>query len=96
MERPIDPSAGVDTSKVSVSAMDLYASRMKLYDENSAIIRSWDLADDKSLGIMQLKMADKMQYLKKSTAAHTWMNIQEQFNKCNTVNCVGVASLVIH
>ena len=41
----------------------------------------WDLANNKSLGIIQLKMADKMQYLRKSTAAGTWNNIQEQFDK---------------
>ena len=81
MERPVDPSAGVDASKVSASAMDLYTARMKLYDENSAAVRSWDLANDKSLGIIQLKMADKMQYLKKSTASRTWLNIKEQVDK---------------
>ena len=81
MERPVDPSAGKDTSKVSESAMDAYVARMKIYKENSAIIRSWDLADDKSLSIIQLKMADKMQYLRKSTAAGTWNNIKEQFDK---------------
>ena len=81
MERPVDPSAGVDASKILASAMDLYVARMKLYDENSAAVRSWDLADNKSLGIIQLKMADKMQYLKKSTASHTWLNIKEQFDK---------------
>ena len=54
---------------------------MKIYDQNSAEVRSWDLANDKSLSIIQLKMADKMQYLKKSTAACTWNNIKEQFDK---------------
>ena len=54
---------------------------MKIYDQNSAEVRSWDLANDKSLGIIQLKMADKMQYLRKSTAAGNWDNIKEQFDK---------------
>ena len=39
------------------------------------------MANDKSLGIIQLKMADKMQYLKKSTASRTWLNIKEQVDK---------------
>ena len=40
MERPVNPSAGKDTAKVSESAMDAYVARMKIYKENSAIIRS--------------------------------------------------------
>ena len=40
-----------------------------------------DLANNKSLSIMQLKMADKMQYLRKSTAVGTWDNIKQQFDK---------------
>ena len=81
LERPIDPTVGVDATKVSTSAIELYKARMKIYDQNSAEVRNWDLADNKSLSIIQLKMADKMQYLKKSTAAHTWTNIKDQFDK---------------
>ena len=81
MDRPVDPTAGKEASKVSESAIAAYLERMKEYNENSDIIRAWDLADDKSLSIIQLKMADKMQYLRKSTAAGTWDNIKEQFDK---------------
>ena len=81
MDPPVDPAAGKDATKVSESAITKYVEAMKLYNENSDIIRAWDLANDKSLGIIQLKMADKLQYLRKSTAAGTWENIKEQFDK---------------
>ena len=81
MDPPVDPAAGKDATKVSESAITKYVEAMKLYNENSDIIRAWDLANDKSLGIIQLKMADKLQYLRKSTAAGTWDNIKEQFDK---------------
>ena len=61
MNPPVDPTAGKDSTKVSESAIAKYVDDMKLYNENSNIIRAWDLADDKSLSIIQLKMADKMQ-----------------------------------
>ena len=89
MERPTDTSAGKESSKVSESAMAAYAEKVKLYEANLAIIMTWDLADDKSLSIIQLKMADKMQYLKKSTASGTWTNIKDQFDK------QGLASIFI-
>ena len=54
MEPPVDPAAGKDSSKVAESALARYAKQVKLYNENSEIIWSWDLADDKCLGIIQL------------------------------------------
>ena len=81
MEPPVDPTAGKDSTKVLELATTKYVKDMKLYNQNANIVRAWDLANDKSLGIIQLKMADKMQYLRKSTAARTWTNIQEQFDK---------------
>ena len=81
MEPPVDPTAGKDSTKVSESAIMKYVDDMKLYNKNSDIICAWDLANDKSLSIIQLKMADKLQYLRKSTAAGTWENIKEQFDK---------------
>ena len=81
MDPPVDPTACKEATKVSESAITKYVEAMKLYNENSNIIHAWDLADDKSLSIVQLKMADKLQYLRKSTAAGTWDNIKEQFDK---------------
>ena len=38
MERPVDPTAGKDASKVSESAITAYLERMKEYNKNSNII----------------------------------------------------------
>ena len=41
LERPIDPTVGVDATKVSTSTIELYEARMKIYDQNSAEVRNW-------------------------------------------------------
>jgi hypothetical protein len=53
---------------------------IKLYDEQRAVQMIWDTADEKALGIMQLRIADKLQYLVKNTARATWENIKKQFD----------------
>ena len=40
----------------------------------------WNIADDKALGAMQLRMIDRFNYLVQETAADTWNNIKKQFD----------------
>jgi hypothetical protein len=76
--RPLVPAEGA----TSVTSLELTAHTelMKNYNEARAIQLAWDTADGKALGMMQLKMADKLQYLVMDTSAETWDNIKAQFD----------------
>ena len=63
IEHPADPVPAAGSTTILKSVMDTYEAKMKIWKENFDKVREWDLANDKSLGIIQLKMADKMQYL---------------------------------
>jgi hypothetical protein len=77
LEPPI-PAEGSTT--ILSSARLAYEATLKTYTEQRKIVLEWDTADDKALGIIQLQMADKLQYLVKGTACLTWENIQSQFD----------------
>jgi hypothetical protein len=72
---PVDETGMADPSLLAT-----YKASMKEYEEQRAVQLVWDTADDKALGIMQLKIADKLQYLVKNTAWATWDNIKAQFD----------------
>jgi hypothetical protein len=79
IEEPVAPpmdEAGI----TDPSVLAAYAANIKLYEEQRAVQMIWDTADDKALGIMQLRIADKLQYLVKNTARATWENIKKQFD----------------
>ena len=70
----------MDTA-ISASETATYRAAEKEYQELKELFNLlWDTADEKALGIIQLKMADKLQYLVKNTAAATWDNIKAQFD----------------
>jgi hypothetical protein len=60
--------------------MATYEEALKTYREQRDVQLEWDRADDEALGIMQVRMADKLQYLVKGTACLTWENVKSQFD----------------
>jgi hypothetical protein len=75
---PPVPLEGATT--VTPFELTTHADQMRAYNEAKAIQLAWDTADGKALGMMQLKMADKLQYLVMDTSTETWNNIKTQFD----------------
>jgi hypothetical protein len=61
-------------------ATTAYRAVLKTYNEQREVQLVWDRADNKALGIIQLRMADKLQYLIKDTSLQSWANIKSQFD----------------
>ena len=60
---PATPSAKATESEVAT-----YTATKAAYDARQEELRAWYRADDKALGIIQLKLHDKLQYLVKNTS----------------------------
>ena len=73
------PVAPAETALDSVTVT--YNAQMTAYNMRQDELRTWYRADDKALGIIQLKLHDKLQYLVKSTSNLTWMAIKSSFNQ---------------
>jgi hypothetical protein len=84
-EKPTIPVRELDEDGKETSA---YKRKVQKYDEevtayNTALttIKPWLKANTKALGIISLKLVDKLQCLKKSTAQDTWLVLKEQFDQ---------------
>jgi hypothetical protein len=75
---PPVPERGSTTAGSSVTAA--YEAALKTYNEQREVQIVWDRADNKALGIIQLRMADKLQYLIRDTSLQSWANIKSQFD----------------
>jgi hypothetical protein len=64
---------------------------LKNYKDQRLLQLDWERADDKALGIKQLRIADKLQYLEKDTAGETWDNTL----KANLMYPIPLQSLLI-
>ena len=73
---PAMPPAGA-TESVLVT----FDANIKAYNDRQDELRTWDRGNDKALGIIQLKLHDKMQYLATDSANRTWLNIKASFNQ---------------
>jgi hypothetical protein len=80
IDAPIQPVPESGSTTVAASATTTYKAALKTYNEQRDVQIVWDRADDKALGIIQLRMADKLQYLVKDTSLETWDNIKSQFD----------------
>ena len=61
------------------SLMITYRTAVIAYNAAFAAAGLWDIQDGKAMGIIQLKMADSLQYLKQDYSKETWDNIYNQF-----------------
>jgi hypothetical protein len=77
---PTLPVLAEGSTTILSSARLAYEANLKTYTEERQLVLEWDTADDKALGIIQLRMADELQYLVKGTACMTWENIKSQFD----------------
>jgi hypothetical protein len=77
---PIQPVLEAGSTTVRASATAAYKAALKTYNEQREVQIVWDRADNKALGIIQLRMADKLQYLVKDTSLQSWANIKSQFD----------------
>jgi hypothetical protein len=75
---PLVPERGSTTAGSSATAA--YEAALKTYNEQREVQIVWDRADNKALGIIQLRMADKLQYLIRDTSLQSWANIKSQFD----------------
>ena len=73
---PVTPA---ETAPDSVTAT--YNAAIATYNARQDELRAWYRADDKALGIIQLKLHDKLQYLVKATSNLTWMAIKSSFDQ---------------
>jgi hypothetical protein len=80
IDPPAEPIPAEGSTTVERSTRLAYEATLKTYNDQQATHLEWDTADDKALGIIQLRMADKLQYLVKGTARLTWENIKSQFD----------------
>jgi hypothetical protein len=64
---PHPPVPAEGSTSITTLELTAHAELMKDYNEAKAIQLAWDTADRKALGMMQLKMADKLQYLVMNT-----------------------------
>jgi hypothetical protein len=80
IDAPIQPVPESGSTTVAASATAAYKAALKTYNEQRDVQIVWDRADNKALGIIQLQMADKLQYLVKDTSLESWANIKSQFD----------------
>jgi hypothetical protein len=80
IDAPIVPVPEAGSTTVASSATAAYKAALKTYNEQRDVQIVWDRADNKALGIIQLQMADKLQYLVKDTSLASWANIKSQFD----------------
>ena len=73
---PSTPPAGALESVLAT-----YNAAMTAYNTRQEELRTWYRADDKALGIIQLKLHDKLQYLIKNTSHQTWQSIKSSFDQ---------------
>jgi hypothetical protein len=84
IDAPIQPVPESGSTTVAASATTAYKAALKTYNEQRDVQIVWDRADNKALGIIQLRMADKLQYLVKDTSLQSWANIKSQFDVSGT------------
>jgi hypothetical protein len=65
IDAPIQPVPESGSTTVAASATAAYKAAQKTYNEQRDVQIVWD---NKALGIIQLRMADKLQYLVKDTS----------------------------
>jgi hypothetical protein len=80
VDAPLPPVPETGSTTVASSATAAYKAALKTYNEQREVQIVWDRADNKALGIIQLRMADKLQYLVKNTSLESWANIKSQFD----------------
>ena len=80
IDAPLQPVPESGSTTVAASATAAYKAALKTYNEQRDVQIVWDRADNKALGIIQLRMADKLQYLVKDTSLESWANIKSQFD----------------
>ena len=81
-EKPEELTApATPTAKASNSKVATYTAAKTAYDARQEELRAWYRADDKAVGIIQLKLHDKLQYLVKSTSHQTWQAIKSSFDQ---------------
>jgi hypothetical protein len=77
---PVTPVPEEGATTVTASVTTAYRAALKTYNEQKEVQNVWNRADNKALGIIQLRMADKLQYLIKDTSLESWANIKSQFD----------------
>ena len=78
--RPTEPSPAEGTSTLSAAQKKAHKDAMDAYVKANKDFMTWQKEDAKCLGLMLLKMIDKLQYLAGETAYDTWNNIKKQFD----------------
>ena len=79
-ERPVEPSPVEGSSSLTSAERKKHKEAMEAYVKANKDFITWAKEDAKCLGLMQLKMIDKLQYLVGKTAYDTWNNIKNQFD----------------
>jgi hypothetical protein len=80
IDAPVPPVPERGSTTAGSSAIAAYEAALKTYNEQREVQIVWDRADNKALGIIQLRMADKLQYLIRDTSLQSWANIKSQFD----------------
>jgi hypothetical protein len=80
VDAPVPPVPERGSTTPGSSAITAYEAALKTYNEQREVQIVWDRADNKALGIIQLRMADKLQYLIRDTSLQSWANIKSQFD----------------
>jgi hypothetical protein len=80
VDAPVPPVPDRGSTTAGSSAIAAYEAALKTYNEQREVQIVWDRADNKALGIIQLRMADKLQYLIRDTSLQSWANIKSQFD----------------
>jgi hypothetical protein len=80
VDAPVPPVPERGSTTAGSSATAAYEAALKTYNEQREVQIVWDRADNKALGIIQLRMADKLQYLIRDTSLQSWANIKSQFD----------------
>jgi hypothetical protein len=80
VDAPVPPVPERGSTTAGSSAIAAYEAALKTYNEQREVQIVWDRADNKALGIIQLRMADKLQYLIRDTSLQSWANIKSQFD----------------
>jgi hypothetical protein len=80
VDAPVPPVSERGATTAGSSVIAAYKAALKTYNEQREVQIVWDRVDNKALGIIQLRMADKLQYLIRDTSLQSWANIKSQFD----------------
>ena len=77
---PKEPTPDTITGMITTEQKEAYDAELIAFNAANEKFVQWNIADDKALRAIQLRMIDRFNYLVQDSSAGTWNNIKRQFD----------------